>query len=69
MKSIQRLGRERRAARRQAEMSRLIQSGERPVDAPDTFYAGGVDSNTERASINGWMPHEYRPIIGFRRGN
>lgn len=67
MKPIQLLARQRRQLRRMNEMNRVVRevvAPDKPKDAPDTFYAGSVDSSIERASV-GWMPHDYKPIIGF----
>jgi len=52
-----------RSRDRMNEIDRVVSHHLTP-GRPETFYATSGDSSIERAGV-GWMPHDYKPIIGF----
>lgn len=55
----------RRQVRRMNEMDRVVREHVNPEPtAPETFYATSGQSQVEKGGDR-WMPHDYRPIVGF----
>lgn len=49
--------------RRMNELDQVVRQ-HAPKNAPDQFYATSGESRTERGTDR-WMPHDFKPIIGF----
>lgn len=63
-RSLRSLQKARRQVQRMNEMDRVIRGAS--VDVPTGFQATSGLSTIERgAESTRWMPHDYRPIVGF----